>query len=253
MRAIILAAGRGSRLRQTQGQQLPKCLLQFDGATLLQRHLSLLKRAGVDQIVLALGFRHELVATELDRLSWRPRPEIVLNERYELGSVLTVHAAAGAIRRGGDILLMDADVLYDNRILDPLVAGARPVNRLLIDRDFEPGDESVKVCMRDGVPIEMRKQISTGLNYDFMGESVGFFRLDQNAACRLADLVAAYVESERAAAPHEEALRDLLLERGRVFEVADVTGAPWIEIDFPDDVTRATFDVLPRLQPLPRP
>jgi choline kinase len=253
MRAIILAAGCGSRLRPTQGQPLPKCLLRFGGATLLQRHLCLLKRAGVDQIVLALGFRHELVAAELDRLGWRPQPEIVLNERYELGSVLTVHAAAGAMTCGGDILLMDADVLYDERILAPLVAGAGPVNRLLIDRDFEPGDEPVKVCMRNGVPIEMRKQISTGLSYDFMGESVGFFRLDQKAARRLADLAAAYVESERAAAPHEEAVRDLLLEGGQVFEVADVTGAPWIEIDFPDDVTRATLDVLPRLQPLPRP
>ena len=252
MRAIILAAGRGSRLQQTQGQQLPKCLLQFDGATLLQRHLVLLKRGGVDQIVLALGFRHELVAAELDRLGWRPRPQIVLNERYELGSVLTVHTAAGAMTHGGDVLLMDADVLYDERILAPLVAGAQPVNRLLIDRDFEAGDEPVKVCMRGGVPIEMRKQISPGLSYDFMGESIGFFRLDQTAARRLAHLAAAYVESGRAAAPHEEAMRDLLLEAGHAFEVADVTGAPWIEIDFPDDVTRAGLDVLPRLQPLPR-
>jgi len=231
---------------------LPKCLLQFDGVTLLQRHLCLLRRAGVDQIVLALGVRHEMVAAELDRLAWQPRPEIVLNERYELGSVLTVHTAAGAMTRGGDILLMDADVLYDERILAPLVAGAWPVNRLLIDRDFEAGDEPVKVCMRDGLPIEMRKQIPPGLNYDFVGESIGFFRLDQTAARRLADLAAAYVAGERAGAPHEEAVRDLLFERGRIFEVADVTVAPWIERDFPDDVTRAKLDVLPRLQPLPQ-
>ena len=252
MRAIILAAGRGSRLQQSRGQQLPKCLLRFDGVTLLQRHLCLLKSAGVDQIVLVLGFHHELVVGELDRLGWRPRPEVVLNERYELGSVLTVHTAADAITRGGDILLMDADVLYDQRILVPLVAGARPVNRLLIDREFEVGDEPVKVCMRAGVPIELRKQVPPGLPYDLMGESVGFFRLDQTAARRLAELAAAYVERERAGAPHEEALRDLLLERSQVFEAADVTGAPWIEIDFPNDVTRATRDVLPRLQPLPR-
>jgi choline kinase len=83
-----------------------------------------------------------------------------------------------------------------------------------------------------------------------VGESVGFFRLDPSAARRLADLAGAYVGSGRATAPHEEALRDLLLEGGRTFEVADVTGSPWIEIDFPDDVTRATRDVLPRLQAL---
>ena len=34
--------------------------------------------------------------------------------------------------------------------------------------------------------------------------------------------------------PHEEAVRDLLLERSQVIDVTDVTGSPWIEIDFPD-------------------
>ncbi len=251
MRAVILAAGCGSRLQQARDRQLPKCLLRFGGPTLLQRHLHLLKRVGVDEIVLALGFRHELVRAELDRLVWRPRPEIMLNDRYELGSVLTVHTVAEAMTRGGDILLMDADVLYDERILTALVAGRGPVNRLLIDRDFEAGDEPVKVCMRDGLPIEMRKQIPPELKYDFIGESVGFFRFDEAGARRLAVLAAAYVEGARTFAPHEEALRDLLLERSQIFDVADVTGAPWIEIDFPDDVARASLDVLPQLQPFP--
>jgi NDP-sugar pyrophosphorylase family protein len=88
MRAIILAAGRGMRLRQLEEEQLPKCLLRFDGRTLLERHLLLLKNAGVHEVVLALGFRRDLVVAELDRLGWQPRPEIVVNERFELGSVL---------------------------------------------------------------------------------------------------------------------------------------------------------------------
>jgi choline kinase len=59
------------------------------------------------------------------------------------------------------------------------------------------------------------------------------------------------VDSGRANLPHEEAVRDLLLERSQVFDTADVTGAPWIEIDFPNDIVRATADVLPQLEPLP--
>jgi choline kinase len=57
------------------------------------------------------------------------------------------------------------------------------------------------------------------------------------------------VETGRANMPHEEAVRDLLREQGHSLEVTDVTGAPWIEIDFPDDVARATREVLPQLQP----
>jgi choline kinase len=247
MRAIILAAGRGVRLKQSEEDLLPKCLLQFGGMSLLERHLRVLKRAGVQDLVLALGFRHELVAAELDRLGWLPRPEIVLNPRFELGSVLTVHTVAEPMTRGGDVLLMDADVLYREDIMTALVAGQPPLNRVLLDRDFEAGDEPVKLCVHDGVVVELRKQVAPGLTYDTIGESVGFFRLDESAARRLAALVAGYVESGRANMPHEEALRDLFLERSHRFHVADVTGAPWIEIDFPIDVERAAREVLPQL------
>jgi choline kinase len=251
MRAIILAAGRGMRLQQLEEEQLPKCLLRFDGKTLLERHLRLLKSVGVTEVVLALGFRHDLVEAEIDRLGWLPKPRIVLNPQFELGSVLTVHTVASAMTRGGDVLLMDADVLYHADIMAALVAGRSPTNRLLLDRDFEAGEEPVKLCIREGVPIELRKKVAPGLKYDTIGESVGFFRFDPPGAQRLASLVAGYVDGGRANMPHEEAVRDLLLEGSRRFDVADVTGAPWIEIDFPNDVTRAAREILPQLPPLP--
>lgn len=246
MRAIILAAGLGLRLQQPPERQFPKCLLRFQGVTLLERHLRALRAAGVDEIELALGFQPESIQAELDRIDWRPRPQTVVNARYDLGSVLTVHTMADALTRGGDVLLMDADVLYDEAILRALVAGAS-VDRLLLDRDFESGDEPVKLCLKDGVPVELRKQLAVGLQYDTIGESVGFFRFREETARRLAQIVAGYVASGRENLPHEEAVRDLLLEGGRRYDVADVTGLPWIEIDFPGDVARAESEVLPRL------
>ncbi len=246
MRAIILAAGLGLRLQQPPEQQYPKCLLRFQGVTLLERHLRALRAAGVDEVELALGFQPQSIEAELDRINWHPRPNIVLNPHYDLGSVLTVHTMADALTRGGDVLLMDADVLYDEAILRALVAGAS-ADRLLIDRDFETGDEPVKLCLKAGTPVELRKQLAVGLEFDTIGESVGFFRFRESTARRLAEIVAGYVASGRQNMPHEEAVRDLLLEGGRRYDVADVTGLPWIEIDFPGDVARAENEVLPRL------
>src|ERR1700677_1390069 len=238
MRAIILAAGRGLRLQQPEDRQLPKCLLRFGGKSLLERHLLLLRSAGIEDI-------------ELARLEWRPRPDIMVNTRFDLGSVLTVHTVADAMTRGGDVLLMDADVLYDARILSALTAGSQSVNRLLIDREFEAGDEPVKLCVRGGVPIELRKQLAPDLQYDTVGESVGFFRFNEGGARRLAALVAGYIERDSGHLPHEEAVRDLIREQSQAFDLADVTGAPWIEIDFSEDVTRAEREILPELQSLP--
>ena len=212
-----------------------------------ERHLQLLRGVGVHEVVVALGFRSELVQGELERLAWQPRPQVVLNSGFELGSVLTVHTAADAMTRGGDVLLMDADVLYHRDIMAALVAGPRPVNRLLIDRSFEPGDEPVKICVRGGVPVELRKKVAAELQYDTIGESVGFFRFDEAGARRFAAIVADYVNSGRDNLPHEEAIRDFLREGTQPAEVVDVTGMPWIEIDFPADVERAERDILPRL------
>jgi choline kinase len=252
MRAVILAAGRGARLSGAEGSHLPKCLLNFGGASLLERHLRLLQAADVDEVVVALGFQHEEAEAELARLAAMglPKAEVFINERFTLGSVLTVHVVADAMRRGGDVLLMDADVLYDARIMQALAQGTAPSNRILIDRDFEAGDEPVKVCVQHGIPVELRKQVTTGLHYDTIGESVGFFRFDERAARRMAELVAGYVDTDRAHLPHEETVRDLILERSQVFNIVDVTGAPWIEIDFPEDVERAAREVLPQLQSL---
>ena len=233
------------RLQHSLTQPLPKCLLKFGGQTLLERHLRLLRAVGVDEVVLALGFHHEMVSAELNRLQWQPRPEIVLNDQFDLGSVLTVHTVADAMTRGGDVLLMDADVLYHAAIMRALVGGAGTANRVLLDRQFEAGDEPVKLCVRAGVPVELRKQVAPGLQYDTIGESVGFFRFEPACAQRLATIVAGYATEGRGQLPHEEAIRDLLLERSHRFEIADITGLPWIEIDFPQDVTRAAREVLP--------
>jgi len=89
------------------------------------------------------------------------------------------------------------------------------------------------------------------LSYDTVGESIGFFRYSESGARSLATRIAQHVQTGHVNLPHEEAIRDQLLERSQPFEVTDVTGAPWIEIDFAEDVARATRDVLPLLRDVP--
>ncbi|WP_347554047.1 NTP transferase domain-containing protein [Robbsia sp. KACC 23696] len=297
MRAIILAAGIGQRLglagigsdkpatavagtlpdqsgtahsAPVDTTPPPKCLLRFapvssDGGTpapsmtLLERHLHLLHAVGITDITVVVGHEHQQIAAEIERLDWQPRPALVLNPQYTLGSVVSLAAAADQmIDAPYDVLVMDADVLYDGRMLDALVgddarqAGESPrhADRLLIDRGFEPGDEPVKLCLREGRPVELRKKVAEGLVYDTVGESVGFFRFSPTRAAQLAALCRAYVADGRGSAPHEEAVRDLLLEHGEHFTAADATGLPWLEIDFPVDVARARDIILPLLQPV---
>lgn len=250
MRAIILAAGMGKRLTPAGQTPPPKCLLRFGGHSLLERHLRLLRSVGIDEVALVTGYAQEQIVAELDALSWTPRPQLLHNPGFGLGSVLSVHVAREILSAGDDIVLMDADVLYDSRILGPLSADAQ-VDRIPYDSAFTPGDEPVKLCLDQGRIVELRKRVALQLHYDTVGETVGFFRFTADTARRLAAIVAGYIDGDRTDRPHEEALRDLFLEMPHGFDVVDIAGAPWLEIDFPADIERARDEVLPRLLPLP--
>jgi choline kinase len=247
MRALILAAGRGKRLEGYHNR--PKCLLEFGGQSLLERHLHILNALEIPEIVLVVGYQAEQVEQTLSTLAFHPRPQTVYNSDFKQGSVVSLWVLREQLCAGGEVLVLDADVLYDQRLLQRLVHSPHP-NCLLVDRHFEPGAEPVKVCLRQGLPVEFRKQVATDLGYDTIGESVGFFRFSEITALRLAARCQDYIAQGQREAPHEEAIRDVLLEFPASFGVEDITGLPWTEIDFPEDVAKAQQTVLPRLQPL---
>lgn len=241
MHAIILAAGVGRRLNLSN--PLPKCLLEFGGLTLLERHCRNLVACGIDRLSLCVGYGAEQIASALLKVS-RPATLLHYNPLYTLGSSLSLWSVRHALAGGDDVLVMDADVLYHPAILQRLVMSPAP-NCFLMDCDFARGDEPVKICMAGDRIVEFRKRVADGLSYDRIGESVGFFKFDAATALRLARLIGGYVADGRREQPHEEALRDLALSADVEVGVEDITGLPWLEIDFPQDLVRANNEVLP--------
>lgn len=240
-RAIILAAGVGRRL----GNEAPKVLLEFEGKTLLERHLAALHANGVGDIAVTVGHRDDLIHAELSRLGALGRVALVENPRYREGSVVSLAVQHPRLAAGRPVLLMDGDVLYDSRMIARLLQAA-PENVLLFDQIIEPGEEPVKICLRGEVIVDFAKLPEHA--HDRYGESVGFFRFSAGMATALAERATAYVEGGRASAEYEAAIRDLILAHPDRFGYEDVSGLPWTEIDFEADVARARTEILPRLQ-----
>jgi choline kinase len=247
MHAIILAAGRGSRLAQHNPEGKPKCLMEFGGRSLLARHLDLLFRLGVPTADIVVGYQASHIIEHVSTLDSRPDVAWHFNPRYELGSVLSLKAAEETLESGSDILVMDADVLYHPEILRRLVE-SKSDNCFLLDRNFEPGDEPVKIALHEGRMVDFRKILPEGLEHDGIGESVGFFRFDRRAAQCINEECARFEAEGLGDAPHEEALRNVLLSCPLAFGYEDVSGLPWIEIDFPEDVVRAGEEILPAIR-----
>ncbi len=244
MDAVILAAGVGNRLG-TIGGDRPKSLLEFGDRSLLARHLDALAEVGVARLTVCVGYRSELIEAELARHARIP-VATVHNPLFREGSVRSLWTARDALTCGNELLLMDADVLYAPRLLRTLVTSPHQ-NCFLLDRDLPPGDEPVKICVRDGDIVEFRKIPDPTIAFDYAGESVGFFKFGPAAAADLAARTVAYIAQRREREAYEEPIRDMVLSHSQALAFEDITGTPWIEIDFPDDVRRARDDILPRI------
>lgn len=247
MHVIILAAGSGSRLADQNPEGLPKCLLTFGGRSLLERHLELLSRVGLPRVDLVIGYDADRIIDHVGRLATRPDVAFHFNPRFEQGSVLSLLAAAETLEAGEAVVVMDADVLYHPAVVQTL-ARTEVENCYLLDRDFMHGEEPVKIAVRNGVMVDFRKKLDPALEFDMIGESVGFFRFGPDCAADIAAECRRFDEQGMGDAPHEEALRNVLLAAPERFGFEDVTGLPWIEIDFPEDVVRAEQEVLPRIR-----
>lgn len=242
----MLAAGVGQRLTGGDDGHVPKSLLRFGGKTLLQRHVDALHALGMDGMVLVTGYRADDIAAEIDAVGAGDFIELLYNPDYRLGSSLSLLTARETLLQGEPVLFMDADVLYDRALLDRLMA-ADHVTSFPFDRDFEPGDEPVKLCFHQGRPVEFRKIVGD-VAYDVIGEWPGFFRMSGAVAARLAAALERFAAEGRTGEPYEEAVREILLDvPGETIGAVDITGIPWIEIDFPEDVSRAETEILPRI------
>jgi choline kinase len=114
MRAVILAAGRGSRMGNLADDR-PKCLVEFEGKSLIERQIAALQRGGVDKIGVVRGYRAEMI--DLPSLSY------FVNERWaETNMVMSLTAAAPWLR-SGSVIVSYADIFYRSELVRGL-AGA---------------------------------------------------------------------------------------------------------------------------------
>ncbi len=112
-RALILAAGVGRRLGNADPDQpeQPKALLEFDGSSLLARHVTILRRLGVTDITVVTGFGAPRILAALAALDGTPPVATVANPDFREGSVVSLWAGRDVLRSAVPVILMDADVL----------------------------------------------------------------------------------------------------------------------------------------------
>ena len=237
MKAIILAAGKGTRLN---GQDLkPKCLFEVGDQTLLARQVEALHEAGINDIVIVLGFEAERI-----RSLYEHTASFVINSRFEeTSSLYSLWLAREHLLDG--FVVLNCDVLFHPQLLTRLLSSPF-ADALLIDlvdrNNNHLGDEEMKVKLSDGLVVDISKEMDTS---EADGENVGIVKFSAAGARRLVEEMDELIASGRLREWAPRAFREFA--RRYPLHAISTAEYPWIEIDFPEDYRRAQEEVFPQI------
>jgi choline kinase len=239
--AVILAAGVARRLAPLT-DHTQKSLLPVGGRPILAWMLDALHAVGVRRVAIVVGHCAEQVAALTASAPAGMTVRHIHNPAYQKGSSLSLYSARDVFARA-PTLIMDADVVFPREFLRRLLGSPAP-NAFLIDRGFADTGEEVKFYLQADRVIALGKKI-VPTAWDRIGEGVGFFKCEAEAGLELGRLLEQVIEASDGLCEYEDALH-LLVGRRHV-EAVDVTGLPWTEVDFVEDLRRAQAEVFPAI------
>jgi choline kinase len=125
MQAVILAAGRGNRMRPLT-DKTHKTLLPIDGAPLIDRLLTGLEALGIRRVLVVTGYRAEDVAAHLRHRFGHLELRFVHNEHYlTTNNIVSLALAFEHLALDEDLLLIEADLICDRATMQRLIKDPR--------------------------------------------------------------------------------------------------------------------------------
>mgnify|MGYP000002473836 CR=1 FL=1 len=230
MHAIILAAGRGSRLLPLT-TDLPKCLLPIGNTTVLGMQLDTLAAHGVETATVITGFNSHMVKAEIKARKAGPRVKTLYNPFFQVADNLASCWMAKKFMRQ-DFLLINGDTLFSPELLQTVLAApAKDVAVTIDQKGYYDGDD-MKVTL-DGsqltaigktLPLAMTDGESIGM-LRFMNAGPKIFRNELKRLMKTRD----GTESWFLSAIHG------LAQSGQHIDTINIKGAEWSELDTPED------------------
>jgi choline kinase len=232
-RAVILAAGRGSRMGKF-GDDRPKCLIELEGKPLLERQIAALRRGGVDEIGVVRGYRADMIDF--------PGLFYFMNERWaETNMVASLATAAAWLHSTEPVIISYADIFYRSELVRGLAAAPGQLvigydpdwRRLWIRRFANPlADAETFRINAAGQLLDIGGK-TTRID-DIEGQYMGILKFTPPAWSAVETLLSALEAPTRDRLDMTGLLR--LLLKGRHLPIGTFgTDGQWGEIDYPED------------------
>lgn len=236
MKAIILAAGAGTRLNPlTNGR--PKCLVPVGAGTLIDYQLEALRQAGVGEIVLVVGYEAGQIRAHCGAaVRYLENPDYL-----KTNSIYSLYLAAAEL--DSDTFLFNCDILFHPLILRRMIASGHP-NAVAVDSQVKRLAGEMNVALdSQGRVLAISKQLDPSRS---QAQSVQLVRFDREGARAVRREVERLVQQQHKDVFPTSAYGPLI-QRG-VLHAVEAGDLPWGEIDSLEDYERTLGEVLPRLE-----
>jgi L-glutamine-phosphate cytidylyltransferase len=244
MKAVILAAGRGTRIQGLTGG-LPKCLLPFGDKTILDFQLDSLFQVGVLEVAMVVGHAEREIVDHVARRHFERLPWITFISNPEFARTNNIYSLSLAKEWVGNdaFFCLNADVLFHPGILFPALKAEDDLS-IIVDWEFR--EETTKVIIENGRVVKLSKSVS---REDYSGTFANIARFSSRGARRLFAKIESMLREGRVDQFFNDALGQLSAEGTKV-GFTETEGLPWAEIDDANDFHYAQTIVYPALKPM---
>lgn len=235
MKAIILTAGVGSRIRPLTDDK-PKFLLPIGQKMLGQIMIDNLLKEGVREFVIVTGHFADKVKSFLESTYPFVHFEFIHNPNY--ASTNTGYSLLLAEKTIGDdsFIKLDGDVLFEPELLKRLISHSA-VTCLCMDTKIHLDKEEVKVIADNSLKvIEVGKKIKSSLA---TGESIGIEKIGHEAGKKLFSVLRNLMKKTENYQEYYDDSYTTLVHEGVPFSALDITGSKWVEVDTHEDYKKA--------------
>ncbi|KPJ58685.1 MAG: hypothetical protein AMJ42_02820 [Deltaproteobacteria bacterium DG_8] len=240
MKGVILAAGRGRRLRPFTNN-LPKAFIPIKGKPLIKYSLDNLKKAGITDVIIVTGFCESLFKKKLGDSYKDINITYISNKRYETtGSMYSLTQTEGRI--DNNILLIESDLLYEFEALTKLINS--PCPDVILVAPVSGSDDEVFICVDESdYLMDLGKNIT---NKDkAKGELVGITKLSPQFLKKLYEKAKEDYRKGEMNYHYEEVI--FKLSKTYPIKCLLVEDLAWIEIDRKEDLRRTREIIFPRI------
>jgi choline kinase/phosphatidylglycerophosphate synthase len=234
MEAIVLAAGRGSRMDDTDGR--PKLLLELHGQTLLERQLETLSSLGVTAFVIVVGYRGDMVEHFVAErgLAQQYDLRVVHNQRWQDGNASSILAARRCVK-GERFMVVMGDHLFDPQGLQGILETRGDFVGVFDSAPrFVDLTEATRAMGHRGRITAIGKELAA-----FRYVDTGMFICPQQIFAFIEECLAEGVSSFNE-------IKTRWIARNPM-HLYDCRGAFWMDVDTPDDLAKARDHIDARL------